>query len=50
MARTVLILWDIDHTLITTGGVGSEVYETAFKEATGRHWRRWLKFPGAPNQ
>jgi len=31
-----LVLWDIDHTLIQTGGVGSEVFQTAFKAATGR--------------
>ena len=30
-----LVLWDIDHTLISTGGVGSEVFRRAFREATG---------------
>jgi phosphoglycolate phosphatase-like HAD superfamily hydrolase len=29
-------LWDIDHTLIETGGVGSEVFKAAFKAATSR--------------
>jgi phosphoglycolate phosphatase-like HAD superfamily hydrolase len=31
-----LILWDIDHTLIETGGVGSEVFKDAFEQVTGR--------------
>lgn len=30
-----LILWDIDHTLIETGGVGTEVFAAAFSAATG---------------
>jgi phosphoglycolate phosphatase-like HAD superfamily hydrolase len=30
-----LILWDIDHTLIDTGGVGREVFADAFAQATG---------------
>ena len=29
-----LVLWDIDHTLIDTGGVGREIY-AAFEQATG---------------
>jgi len=31
-----LVLWDIDHTLITTGGVGTEVFRDAFEQVTGR--------------
>ncbi|TDQ55043.1 HAD hydrolase-like protein [Actinorugispora endophytica] len=31
-----LLLWDVDHTLIETGGVGTEVFGDAFKKATGR--------------
>jgi phosphoglycolate phosphatase-like HAD superfamily hydrolase len=31
----LLVLWDIDHTLLTTGGVGTEVFRTAFTAATG---------------
>jgi hypothetical protein len=31
-----LVLWDIDHTLIETGSVGSEVFAEAFQAATGR--------------
>jgi len=30
-----LILWDIDHTLIDTGGVGREVFRDAFEQVTG---------------
>jgi phosphoglycolate phosphatase len=30
-----LILWDIDHTLIDTRGLGSELYAAAFQTATG---------------
>lgn len=32
----VLVLWDVDHTLIETRGVGSAIYRRAFAEATGR--------------
>jgi phosphoglycolate phosphatase-like HAD superfamily hydrolase len=35
-SQILLILWDIDHTLIETGGVGSEVYAAAFHKVTGR--------------
>jgi phosphoglycolate phosphatase len=35
-SQTLLILWDIDHTLMETGGVGSEVYAAAFQKVTGR--------------
>ncbi|MBX6721794.1 MAG: haloacid dehalogenase-like hydrolase [Dactylosporangium sp.] len=31
-----LVLWDIDHTLIETRGVGSQFYQAAFEEVTGR--------------
>ncbi|GHJ36027.1 HAD family hydrolase [Streptomyces sp. TS71-3] len=34
MAR--LVLWDIDHTLIDTRGVGRELSAAAFEEATGQ--------------
>ena len=33
--RSLLVLWDIDHTLIDTGGVGRDAYAAAFHEATG---------------
>ncbi|GAB3450098.1 haloacid dehalogenase-like hydrolase [Streptomonospora sediminis] len=31
-----LVLWDVDHTLIETRGVGSAVFGDAFEKATGR--------------
>jgi phosphoglycolate phosphatase len=33
---SALVLWDIDHTLIETRGVGRAVYERAFPVVTGR--------------
>jgi phosphoglycolate phosphatase len=33
---TRLVLWDIDHTLIETGGVGRELYRRAFEAVAGR--------------
>ena len=30
-----LVLWDIDHTLIETRGVGGQVYAEAFAKVTG---------------
>ncbi|WP_414943822.1 HAD hydrolase-like protein [Amycolatopsis sp. cmx-11-32] len=30
-----LVLWDVDHTLIETRGVGRAIYDRAFPEATG---------------
>ena len=32
----VLVLWDVDHTLIETRGVGSAIYKRAFPAVTGR--------------
>lgn len=32
----VLVLWDVDHTLIETRGVGFAIYKRAFPTATGR--------------
>jgi phosphoglycolate phosphatase len=32
---TLLVLWDIDHTLIETRGVGGEIYADAFRKVTG---------------
>jgi phosphoglycolate phosphatase len=32
----VLVLWDVDHTLIETRGVGFAIYQRAFKAATGK--------------
>jgi phosphoglycolate phosphatase-like HAD superfamily hydrolase len=36
MAAPTLVLWDIDHTLIKTRGVGRKLYRAAFEEITGR--------------
>lgn len=33
--KPLLVLWDIDHTLIETRGVGGEVYAAAFQKVTG---------------
>jgi phosphoglycolate phosphatase-like HAD superfamily hydrolase len=35
-ARHILVLWDVDHTLIETRGVGFAIYQRAFTAATGR--------------
>ena len=34
--RSLLVLWDIDYTLIDSGGVGEHLYGLAFKEMFGR--------------
>ncbi|WP_216211016.1 HAD hydrolase-like protein [Amycolatopsis aidingensis] len=33
---SLLVLWDVDHTLIETRGVGRAIYDRAFSEATGK--------------
>lgn len=35
-ARTLLVLWDVDHTLIENNGVNKETYAHAFELLTGR--------------
>ena len=35
MGGRMLVLWDIDHTLLETGGVGAELFRSAFEQATG---------------
>ena len=35
-ARTLLVLWDVDHTLIENNGVNKETYAYAFELLTGR--------------
>lgn len=35
----VLVLWDIDHTLIDTGGLSFELYQRGFRAATGQELR-----------
>lgn len=34
--RRLLVLWDVDHTLVDSGGIGQELYEAAFREMFGR--------------
>ena len=36
MATPLLVLWDIDHTLIETRGVGTQVYAEAFAKDVAR--------------
>ncbi|MFJ9589683.1 HAD family hydrolase [Streptomyces acidicola] len=44
MAR--LVLWDIDHTLIDTRGVGRELSAAAFEETLGQSMRRQARIDG----
>ena len=37
--QSALILWDIDHTLVTIGEVSREIYEIAFEEVIGKPLR-----------
>ncbi|MFE3118750.1 HAD family hydrolase [Streptomyces niveus] len=41
-----LVLWDIDHTLIDTRGVGRELSAAAFAEATGQPMREQATIDG----
>jgi phosphoglycolate phosphatase len=34
--RRLLVLWDVDYTLIDAGGTGRELYQVAFREMFGR--------------
>jgi phosphoglycolate phosphatase len=36
MGVQTLVLWDVDHTLMETGGVGFELFRAAFEQASGR--------------
>jgi phosphoglycolate phosphatase len=42
-----LVLWDIDHTLIETNGVGAQVYRAAFEAVTGVAMRHHADATGA---
>jgi phosphoglycolate phosphatase len=46
LADKRLVLWDIDHTLIDTGGVGREIYQEAFEQVTGQPMRRQADISG----
>jgi phosphoglycolate phosphatase len=41
-----LVLWDIDHTLIETRGLGEELYKAAFERTTGRDMTRKAEVTG----
>ena len=43
---TTLVLWDIDHTLIETRGVGGEIYAEAFRLVTGHPLDEMPALPG----
>lgn len=36
MGSRLLVLWDVDHTLMTTGPIGWEFFRDAFEQATGQ--------------
>ncbi|MGH3888367.1 MAG: HAD family hydrolase [Pseudonocardiaceae bacterium] len=42
----ILVLWDIDHTLIQTRGVDRAIYERAFLAATGKPLRQLAEVAG----
>lgn len=42
----LLLLWDIDHTLLETRGLGSELYARAFKTATGTDMKQQADVTG----
>jgi phosphoglycolate phosphatase len=42
----VLVLWDVDHTLIETRGVGFAIYQRAFKAATGKNMKQLATVSG----
>jgi len=35
-----LVLWDVDHTLVSTEGVGRQLYREAFEQTTGQSMQR----------
>ena len=35
-AAPLLVLWDIDHTLVSICGVGREIYTRVFEQVTGQ--------------
>jgi phosphoglycolate phosphatase-like HAD superfamily hydrolase len=42
----ILVLWDIDHTLVNMGGLTAEIFETVFFEVTGRRLERPVQMAG----
>lgn len=43
---SVLVLWDVDHTLLSVGGVSRSIYEHAFNATTGRPLRDLASMAG----
>ncbi|MCP2337949.1 HAD family hydrolase [Actinomadura rupiterrae] len=41
-----LVLWDVDHTLMETGGVGREVFADAFAQAVGQPMEQMAEVSG----
>lgn len=48
--QPTLILWDIDRTLVTIGGVAREIYESAFEEIVGQPLRELAEMAGRTEQ
>jgi phosphoglycolate phosphatase-like HAD superfamily hydrolase len=46
----LLVLWDIDHTLIETNGVGTELYRQAFEAIVGRAVEHDVEITGRTEQ
>ncbi|MFE2382222.1 HAD family hydrolase [Streptomyces misionensis] len=45
-----LVLWDIDHTLMATGGLGRELWGEAFEQVTGVALRKQADVTGSTEQ
>lgn len=43
----LLVLWDIDHTLVDTRGVGRDLWAQAFEEVTGQPMRQQARIDGS---
>ncbi|MGH3798902.1 MAG: HAD family hydrolase [Pseudonocardiaceae bacterium] len=44
--QAALILWDVDHTLVTVGEISREIYEFAFEEVAGQPLREVADMTG----
>lgn len=44
--QAALILWDVDHTLVTVGEISREIYKFAFEEVTGQPLREVANMTG----
>ncbi|RSO09309.1 phosphoglycolate phosphatase [Streptomyces sp. WAC 06783] len=45
-----LVLWDIDHTLVDTRGVGRSLWAEAFRQVTGQEMKEQAKIDGLTEQ